>query len=197
MDDFTRYTWLYPLKFKSDVLETFVNFHRRVERQFNLKIQNFQSDWGREFQPMSKYLKDHGIHHRLSCPHTPTQNGTLERKHRHVIVTSLSLVKQASMPHKFWEEAVCTTIYLINRIPTPLLDYKSPYSLLFTPESDYKFLQNFGCTCYPCLHHYSASKLDSRSERCVAIGYSAYHHGYRCLSMTFGRIYISRDVIFT
>ena len=46
VDDFTRYTWLYPLKLKSDVLDIFINFHQRVERLFNLKLQNFQLDWG-------------------------------------------------------------------------------------------------------------------------------------------------------
>ena len=196
-DDFTRYTWLYPLKLKSDVLESFMNFNQRVERQFNLKIQNFQSDWGGEFQPVSEYLKSFGTHHRLSYPHIPSQNGTAERKHRHIIETALSLMKQASMPHKFWDEATCTAVYLINRMPTPLLKYKSPYSLLFNHEPEYSFLCNFGCVCYPYLCHYAATKLDSRSERCAFIGYSAFHHGYRCISMTSGRIYISRDVIFT
>ena len=167
VDDFTRYTWLFPLKLKSDVLETFIKFHQRVERQFNLKLQSFQSDWGGEFQPISKYLKEFGIHHRLSCPHTPAQNGTAERKHRHVIETALSLMKQASMPHKFWDEAACTAVYLINRMPTPILKYQSPYRLLFSQEPDYSFLRNFGCACYPYLRHYAMSKLDSRSERCV------------------------------
>ena len=125
IDDFTRYTWLYPLKLKSDVFDIFMNFHRRVEQQFNLKLHNFQSDWGGEFQVVSKYLTNCGIHHRLSCPHTPAQNGMTERKHRHIIETALSLLKQASMPHKLWDEAACTAVYLINRMPT-LLKFKSP-----------------------------------------------------------------------
>ena len=74
IDDFTRYTSLYPLKLKSDFLDIFMNFHQRVERQFNLKLQNFQLDWGGEFQAISKYLTNCGIHHRLSCPHTPGQD---------------------------------------------------------------------------------------------------------------------------
>ena len=188
---------MYPLKLKSDVLETFIKFHQRVERQFNLKIQSFQSDWGGEFHHVSKYLKDFVIHHWLSCPHTPAQNGTAERKRRHVIETALSLMKQASMPHKFWDEAACTMVYLINRMPTPILKYQSMYCLLFSQEPDYSFLHNFGCACYPYLRHYAMSKLDSRSERCVFLGYSAFHHGYRCLSMSSGRIFISRDVVFT
>ena len=197
IDDFTRYTWMYPLKLKSDVLNIFMNFHQRVERQFNLKLQNFQSDWGGEFQAVSKYLTNCGIHHRLSCPHTPAQNGAAKRKHRHIIETALSLMKQASMPHKFWDEAACTAVYLINRMPTPLLKFKSPYQLLFNQDPDYSFLRTFGCMCYPYLRHYAATKLDSRSECCTFIGYSVFHHGYRCISITSVRLYISRDVIFS
>ena len=51
--------------------------------------------------------------------------------------------------------------------------------------------------CYPYLRHYAATKLDSRSERCAFIGYSAFHHGYQCISMISGSLYISQDVIFT
>ncbi|MFS7950533.1 putative RNA-directed DNA polymerase [Helianthus anomalus] len=34
VDHFTRYTWIFPLKHKSDVCATFKNFHAMVERQF-------------------------------------------------------------------------------------------------------------------------------------------------------------------
>ena len=197
IDDFTRYTWLYPLKLKSDVLNIFTNFHQKVERQFNLKLLNLQSDWGGEFQAISKYVTSCGIHHRLCCPHTPAQNGTAERKHRHIIETALSLVKQASMPHKFWDEAACTAAYLINRMPTPLLKFKSTYQLLFNQDPDYSFLRTFGCMCYPYLRPYAATKLDSQSECCTFLGYSAFHRGYCCISMTSGRLYISRNVIFS
>ena len=77
-----------------------------------------------------------------------------------------------------------------------ILIKKSPFYLLHHQEPDYKLLKSFGCACYPCLHSYTISKLDTRSERCIFLGYSAFHHGYRCLSLTSGRIYISRDVIF-
>ena len=198
VDDFTRYTWLYPLKLKSDVHQSFIDFQHRVERQFNLKIKSFQSDWGGggEFQALTKHFKEQGIIHRISCPHSPAQNGTTERKHRHIVETTLSLMHHASLPHQFWDEAVCTSVYLINCLPTPNLDKKSPFYLVHHQEPDYKLLKSFGCACYPCLHSYTISKLDTRSERCIFLGYSAFHHGYRCLSLTSGRIYISRDVIF-
>ena len=131
VDDFTRYTWLFPLKQKSEVSHTFSDFQRRIECQLGLKIRNFQSDWGGEFQSLSKILKERGITHRVSCPHTPAQNGTAERKHRHLVETALSLLSQAHLPHKFWDEAVSTAAFLINRIPTPLLQNKSPYQVLY------------------------------------------------------------------
>ena len=196
IDDFTRYTWLYPLKLKSDVFQDFIDFQHRIERQFNQKIVNFQSDWGGEFQALSKHLKEHGINHRISCPHTPAQNGTAERKHRHIIETALSLLHQSSVPNSFWDEVVCTAVYLINRLPTQILKKKSPYQLVYNKEPEYGSLKNFGCTCYPCLRPYTTSKLDSRSERCVFLSYSAFHSGYRCLSLTSGKLYISRDGVF-
>ena len=100
------------------------------------------------------------------------------------------------MPTKFWDETVCTFAYLINRMTAPLLQYKSPYELLYKELPDYHFLRIFGCLCYPHLRAYMKNKLDSRSEKCLFLGYSHMHLGYRCLSLITGKLYISRDVIF-
>lgn len=101
VDDHTRYMWLYPLKLKSEVLSVFIDFHWHVERQLCHKLISLQSDWGGEFQALSKYLKEQGITHRISCPHTPAQNGMAERKHRHLVETALSLLKHSLLPHSF------------------------------------------------------------------------------------------------
>ena len=94
VDNFSKYTWLFPIKNKSYVFNIFIEFHKLcAERQFSQKLCAFQSDWGGEFQSLNKYLKDHGIHHRVSCPYTPEQNGIVERQHIHIIETSLALLK--------------------------------------------------------------------------------------------------------
>ena len=195
-DDFSKYTWLFPLRRKSDVLTTFTEFKMKVENQFSTKIISFQSDWGGEFQALTTYLKEHGIHHRVSCPYTPEQNGSAERKHRHIVETALTLLKNASLPDKFWDEAVSTATFLINRMTTPLLQNKSPYEILFHHLPDYNLLRTFGCLCYPHLRPYSPHKLTSRSEKCIFLGYSSIHLGYRCLSLSSQKLFISRDVIF-
>ena len=108
----------------------------------------------------------------------------------------MSLIRHSSVPHQFWDEAVCTTVYLINRLPTSILQNRSPYHLVYNQEPTYSLLKSFGCTCYPCLRSYATSKLDSRSEKWVFLGYNALHLGYRCLSLTSGKLYINFDVIF-
>lgn len=89
MDAFTKFTWIYPLANKSDVLVIFQNFKSLVENLFSSKIKNFQSDWGSKYRSLSHFLTTCGINHCLTCPHTSEQNGTTERKHRHVVETGL------------------------------------------------------------------------------------------------------------
>lgn len=49
VDDHTKYTWLYPLRKKSDFFTIFVNFQRLMENQFDKKIKKIRCDGGGEF----------------------------------------------------------------------------------------------------------------------------------------------------
>ena len=108
----------------------------------------------------------------------------------------LSLLAQASMPLKYWDEAFLSAVYLINRLPTKLLDFSTPLEILEKIKPDYASLRIFGCACYPNLHPFNARKLEYCSKQCAFLGYSNLHKGYKCLDISSGRIYISRDVIF-
>jgi len=46
IDDYSKYTWVYLLKKKSDVFQVFHDFQYLVERKFNRKIISLQTDWG-------------------------------------------------------------------------------------------------------------------------------------------------------
>lgn len=70
VDDFTRFTWIFPLRAKSEVHSIFVNFNSYVERQFCTKILCLQSDWGREYRRLSSLLLQLGIKFRHPCPYT-------------------------------------------------------------------------------------------------------------------------------
>ncbi|KAM1873468.1 hypothetical protein ACFX13_007300 [Malus domestica] len=158
----------------------------------------FQSDGGGEYtsHQFKHFFLHHGIHHRLSCPHHPEQNGLAERKHRHIVDTGLTLMAHASMPPAYWAEAMHTVVYLLNRLPSKVLGFMSPYQKLFLKEPDYSFLKTFGCACFPYLRPYNNNKLQFRSTKCVFLGYSLNHQGYRCLDISTNRIFLSRHVVF-
>lgn len=136
-----------------------------------------------------------GIHFRHPCPHTHQQNGRAERKHLHIVEMGLSMLAQANLPLKFWWDAFNSAVFIINRLPAPVLNFLSPFQLLFGHIPDYSFLKVFGCSCFPYLRAYNHHKLQFRSAKCVFIGYSMVHKGYKCLSPT-GRVYIARTVDF-
>ena len=85
VDAFSRFTWIYFLKQKSDALEVFKLFKSQVELQFNHKLKVLQTDWVGEFRPFTNLLSQLGVIHRHPCPHSHEQNGLVERKHRHVV----------------------------------------------------------------------------------------------------------------
>lgn len=100
------------------------------------------------------------------------------------------------MPLKFWDEAFATAIFLINRLPSKVIQNQTPFEHLFTNQLDYSFLCSFSCACLPNLRPYNTRKLQFRSTQCVFLGYSDMHKGFKCLEPSTGWVYVSRDVVF-
>ena len=125
----------------------FIRFQKHVELLLNTKIKSVQSDWGGEYHRLHKYFLDHGIINYISCPHTHQQNGSAERKHRHVVETGLALLAHSSMPVKFWDQAFNTVVHLINRLPTRVIDNATPLERLLGDKAkpNYDLLKTFGC----------------------------------------------------
>jgi hypothetical protein len=117
-------------------------------------------------------------------------------KHRHIVKVGLSLLANAHMPLKYWDEAFLAATYLINCLPTKVLQFSTPLKLLFKEKPNYDGLHTFGCACWPNLHPFNTHKLQFRSKQCVFLRYSNLHKGFKCLDVAGGRVYISRDVVF-
>ena len=100
------------------------------------------------------------------------------------------------MPLKFWDEALLTTFHLINILPSRVINNETPLERLLHEKPNYQSLHVFGCACWPYLRPYNKRKLMFRSTKCVFLGYSSQHKGVKCLEVSTGRVYISRDVVF-
>jgi len=180
------------------VFATFIKFKTIAEKFFSTSIKQIQIDNGGEFtsNQFKNFLTTKGIYHRLTCPHTSQQNGIAERKHRHIQEMGLTFLTQSSLSPQYWVDAFLTSVFLINRLPSKVLDNKTPYFLLHKTEPLYKDFSVFGCACDPLLPPYTEHKLAFRSKKFLFLGYSNYQKGYRCLDLRIKRVYISRHVIF-
>lgn len=198
IDGFSRCTWLYLLKQKSEVLCAFENFYTLVCNQYNASVKIFRSDNGTEYinREFNNFLSSRGIIHQTTCVNTAEQNGVAERKNRHLLEVARSLMFMMNVPKFLWGEAVKTAAYLINRLPSRVLNYKTPIECLSGTNSFIVPPKVFGCTCFVHDYRNSVGKLDPRAVKCIFLGYSPTQKRYRCWSPTERKFFVSMDVTF-
>lgn len=173
-----------------------------IQTQYSKKIRILRSDNGGEFvnHQFHEYFKKHGLIHETTCPQTPQQNGIAERKNCHILETARALLHGAHVPHHHWTDAVTTAVYLINRMPSKVLEFKTPLQTLstFVPLPTIQMLppRVFGCVAFVHLHKNQRTKLDPCVVRCLFLGYGAHQKGYRCYDPTTRRMYVTMDVTF-
>ncbi|GKC28659.1 putative RNA-directed DNA polymerase [Tanacetum coccineum] len=131
-----------------------------------------------------------------TCPHTPQQNGVVERKHRHLLDTARALMFQASLPKRFWGECVLTATYIINRLPSKIIENKTPYELLHSEKPSYDHMRVLGCLAYYRSIETNGDKFEIRGRPGVFMGYPSGTKGYKIYDPSNGKIITSRDVRF-
>jgi hypothetical protein len=101
------------------------------------------------------------------------------------------------MPLKYWDEAFLVATYLINQLPTKVLDFLHALDKLIQEKLNYAGLVVY-TRLVVCAGHSSPNtqKLQFRFNQCVFLGYSNLHKGFKCLDIAAGRVYISCDVVF-
>jgi hypothetical protein len=198
LDDFTHYLWTFLLKQKSDTFTTLSNFFSYVTTQFSCTVKAIQRDNGREFDNSSTwtFLLSKGAQLRISRPYTSPQNSKAECIIHTINNVIRTLLIQASLLRRYWAEELHTAVYLLNNLPTKTIYAACPHVTLFGSTPSYEHLRFFGCACYPNLATTAPHKLTPRSTRCVFLGYSTDHKGYRYLDLSTNRLIISRHVVF-
>jgi transposase InsO family protein len=103
IDDFSRNTWIYFLRKKSEVFDKFKEFKTLVENQTEKKIKVLRTDNGGEFcgNEFKELCKKCGIEREKTTPYTPQQNKVAERMNRMLMEKERSMLSGARIGQEF------------------------------------------------------------------------------------------------
>jgi Reverse transcriptase (RNA-dependent DNA polymerase)/gag-polypeptide of LTR copia-type/Integrase core domain/Zinc knuckle len=197
IDAFSRYICTYFLNHKSEAFTKFTEYRTYVEKLHGRPIKTLRTDNGGEYTStaFTSYLKQHGIHHQLTIPHTPQQNGICERANRTLMEATRAIMHDAKTPKFLWAEALNCITYLRNRSPTRCKPV-TPYELWSGHRPNLAHLRIFGCTAYAHIPDALCRKLDAKSTTCIFVGYDNQSKAYRLYDPKKNSIIRSRDVHF-
>ncbi|GKC86078.1 retrotransposon protein, putative, ty1-copia subclass [Tanacetum coccineum] len=127
-NDFSRYGYVYLLKHKHEVFETFKVFQKEVENQLRKNIKSLRSDHGGEYmsQEFLDHLRNHGIITNRTPPYTLQHNGVSERRNRTLLDMVQSIMSQTTLLKSFWDYALECAARILNMVSTKNVD-KTPY----------------------------------------------------------------------
>lgn len=107
-------------------------------------------DNGKEYTSVEfdLFCEEAGIEHQLTAPYTPEQNGVSERRNKYVMEMARRMLQEKELPKIFWAEAANTLVFLQNRLPTKVLENKTPFEAWYGYKPSLRFLKVFGCVCF-------------------------------------------------
>jgi hypothetical protein len=204
IDEATRMTWIILLRTKEEAPELLKNHLTKLMNLKKVKIANFKSDNGGEFDNHTfiQFLNQNGISIERSAPYNPEQNGLVERANRTVVECCRTLIHHAGLPFHFWAAAIVTACFLKNRLPhRGLMEkdlMKTPYEMWTDQKPDVSILRVFGCNAYTYVEKQFRSKLEKKSKPVIFCGYGhdAGMIAYRFYNMKTRKFFYSHNAIF-
>lgn len=177
-----------------------------VQTQFGNVFKKLQSDNGKKYDNhnLSSFNSKQSIVHGFTVhefTHTSQQNEIAKRKNRHLLEVTRALLFQMSVPKSYWGEAVLTSAYLINRIPSLVIGNVSPVQFMISLFPSVSIIQSvesrvFRCVAFVHVHKQHRTKLDSCVVRRVFVGYPSNKRGFKCYHPPSHKYFVSRDVTF-
>jgi hypothetical protein len=103
IDDATRYTDEYILKYKSEALENFNKWKALREKESGKKVKRFRTDGEGEntSKKIAEYLKSEGILKQTTMPYSPQSNGVVERANRTMMECVRCMLDNVGLSKKY------------------------------------------------------------------------------------------------
>ncbi|CAI5985325.1 unnamed protein product [Closterium sp. NIES-65] len=202
VDDYSRYTTVFPLRCKGDVTEVLIDWIRaarlQLRRSFgsDFPVLRLHSDRGGEFSSglLRAYCRARGIRQTFTLPDSPQQNGIAERRIGMVMDVARTSMMHAAAPHFLWPFAVRYAAHQINRHPRVSMPETSPALLWTGKVGDASAFRVWGSRAF--VRDLSADKLSPRAAPCVFLGFPPNAPGWQFYHPSSRRVLSSQDVTF-
>ena len=152
------------------------------------RIDNGGAFCSKEFQELCKKC---GIEWKNTTPYTPQQNGVAKRMNKTLMERAISMLNGVGLGQELWAKAVETACYLVNRSPSSALEDKTPQEVWTGKKLFLSHLRVFGYDAYVHVPKEKRTKLDSKSAKCIFIGYKDGLKGYKLWNL------VTRKVVYS
>ncbi|CAI7887826.1 unnamed protein product [Closterium sp. NIES-54] len=193
VDDYTRYTTVFPMRSKGKVPDLLIPWICAVRLQLrerfreDLHVLRLHSNRGGEFS--SDLLRDfccgEGILHSFTLPASPQQNGVAERRIGLVMLVACTSMIQAAAPHFLWPFVVRYAAHQLNLWPRVSLPETLPTLRWTGKVGDASVFRVWGSRAF--VRDTSADKLSSRAIPCVLLGFPPDAPGWQFYHPTLRR----------
>ncbi|CAI7830046.1 unnamed protein product [Closterium sp. NIES-54] len=202
VDDYSRYTTVFPLRSKGDVTEVLIDWIRaarlQLRRSFgsDFPVLRLHTDRGGEFSSglLRAYCCARGIRQTFTLTDSPQQNGIAERRIGMVMDVARTSMMHAAAPHFLWPFAVRYAAHQINLQPRVSMPETSPTLLWTGKVGDASVFRVWGSRAF--VRDLSADKLSPRAIPCVFLGFPPDAPGWQFYHPTSRRVMSSQDVTF-
>ncbi|CAI7839834.1 unnamed protein product [Closterium sp. NIES-54] len=202
VDNYTRYTTVFPLRSKGEVVDVLISWILTVRLQLrerfgqDLPVLRQHSDRGSDIS--SNLLRDfchgEGILQSFTLPDSPQQNGIAERRIGLVMEVARTSMIHAAAPHFLWPFVVRYNAHQLNLWPRVSLPETSP-TLRWTGEvGDASVFRVWGSRAF--VRDTSADKLSARAIPCVFLGFIPDTPDWQFYHPTSCCVVLSQDVTF-
>ncbi|CAI7736204.1 unnamed protein product [Closterium sp. NIES-53] len=202
VDDYSRYTTVFPLRSKGDVTEVLIDWiraaHLHLRESFgsDFPVLCLHSDRGGEFSfaRLGAFCRAQGIRQTFTLPASLQQNGIAERRIGMVMDVARTSMIHAAAPHFLWPFAVQYAAHQLNLQPRVSLPETSPTLRWTGKVGDASAFRVWGSRAF--VRDLSADKLSPRAVPCVFLGFPPNAPGWLFYHPTSRHVLSSQDVTF-
>ncbi|CAI7896546.1 unnamed protein product [Closterium sp. NIES-53] len=202
VDDYTRYTIVFPLRSKGEVSAVLIPWIRTVRLQLRARIGQdlpvllLHSDRGGEFfsDLLRDFCRGEGISQSFTLPDSPKRNGIAERRIGLVMEVARTSMIHAAAPHFLWPFAVRYAAHQLNLWHRVSLPETSPTLRWTGKVGDASVFRVWGSRAF--VRDTSADKLSARAIPCVFLGFVPDAPAWQFYHPTSRRVLPSQDVTF-